>query len=241
MSDERKFIWKQLPKRLFLNSPSKLKLIPLIKKTIPFTQLRYAGLCQMYDLIQEVERKKVLGSIVEMGCGRGGCGAFMAYCLEKKGSQRKLWLFDSFEGLSDPAPEDFKETNKRFDEIKRGYLKVSAELPYEAMNAAGLKNTQNVTVIPGWFDQVLPERLSEIGEIAILRLDADLYEPTKYCLEQMYDKIVVGGYVVIDDYKNWSGTRRALYEFFYKRNINPCIEIYPYGGVAFFEKKKEAL
>jgi O-methyltransferase len=241
MSEARKFKWKQLPKKLFLNQPAKIKLIFPIRRIFPFSQLRFAGLCQMHDLIQLVDKNKISGSIVEMGCGRGGCGSFMADCVEKSGAKRNVWLFDSFEGLSDPAPEDFKETNKKEDEIRKGYLKVSSQLPREAMRAIGLKNPENVKVIPGWFEESLPKHLDEIGEIAILRLDADLYEPTKYCLEQMYDRVAEGGYIVIDDYKNWSGTRRALYEFFYKKNINPYIEIYPYGGVAFFKKRSDTL
>jgi O-methyltransferase len=235
---DRKLSLLHIPKRFFLNYPSKMLLLPIINKIFRFTQLRYAGLCQMHDLINDIDDKKIPGSIVEMGCGRGGCGAFMAWTVEKNQSSRKVWLFDSFEGLSEPTPEDFKETNKRLDEIRKGYLKVPSELPFQAMDAIGLSKKDNVEVVPGWFNDTLGGKIDEIGPIAILRLDADIYEPTKYCLENLYDRVVIGGYIVIDDYKNWSGTRRALYEFFYNRNINPYIEIYPFGGVAFFKKKE---
>jgi len=69
-----------------------------------------------------------------------------------------------------------------------------------------------------------------------LRLDADLYEPTKYSLEELYDQVEVGGYIVIDDYRNWVGCRKALYEFIYEKGIQPFIEIYPHG-VAQFKKE----
>ena len=190
----------------------------------------------MRDLINELDRNQVEGSLVEMGCGQGGCGAMMAHTTEQNGSDRKIFLFDSFEGLSEIKEEDLKGALKAEDHLKAGYLKVSEEMPKEALRAVGAKKPENVKVVKGWFEDTLPGIKQELGTIAILRLDADLYEPTLYCLEELWDQIADGGYVVVDDYKNWVGARRALYEFFYKHNINPYIQIYPYRGVAYFKK-----
>jgi len=57
-------------------------------------------------------------------------------------------------------------------------------------------------------------------KIAILRLDTDWYESTKYELEQMYDNVVSGGLIIFDDYYHWDGQRRAVDEYFKSINVN---------------------
>jgi len=65
----------------------------------------------------------------------------------------------------------------------------------------------------------IPEIENEIKEIAVLRLDGDWYDSTMVCLEKLYDKVVVGGVILIDDYGHWVGAKRATDEFRAKRNI----------------------
>lgn len=223
--------------KLFFSDPKKIFLYPLIKKVERFTQLRPGGLYQMYDLLNLIDQNKTRGCVVEMGCGRGGCGAFVAKVIKDQNSNRDVWLFDSFEGLSEPdASKDFKGSAKESHKIKKGYLKVEKKDVTEALRKVNLDKDKSVHVVEGWFKESLPQVKENIGEIAILRLDADLYEPTLYCLDELYQSVSIGGYVVIDDYKNWIGTRKALYEFFARNDISPYIEIYPHGGVAYFQK-----
>ena len=51
------------------------------------------------------------------------------------------------------------------------------------------------------------------GQIAFLRLDTDWYESTKVELERLYDRLAIGGVLVIDDYGRWRGSRKATDEF----------------------------
>ncbi|MEX0910010.1 MAG: TylF/MycF/NovP-related O-methyltransferase [Candidatus Paceibacterota bacterium] len=235
---ERTLKLRMLPKGLFLKDRQKLALLPALKRAIPYTQLRVAPLFEMHDLIRRVNKENVPGAVVEMGCGRGGCGAFMAHSVEKLGEARDVWLFDSFEGLSEPREEDIKNTPKPLERVKRGYLEVGKEVAEEAVRVMELTHPERVYIKEGWFEDSVPRVKEQIGPIATLRLDADLYEPTKYCLETFWDQISEGGVVVIDDYKNWIGARRALYEFFCEKNIAPYLEHYPYGGKVYFQKNK---
>ena len=57
-------------------------------------------------------------------------------------------------------------------------------------------------------------------KIAILRLDTDWYESSKFELEKLYDSVVVGGLIIFDDYYHWDGQRKATDDFFKSRNIN---------------------
>ena len=96
---------------------------------------------------------------------------------------------------------------------------------------------RNAYIIEGWFQQTVPLIRHNIGKIALLRIDADLYESTKYCLEELYNQVSPNGFIILDDYLKWGGSRKALYEFFNARNIYPPILFYPaYGGRAYFRK-----
>jgi hypothetical protein len=64
----------------------------------------------------------------------------------------------------------------------------------------------------GWFQDTIPK--ADINDIALLRLDGDWYESTKICLENLYQKVVEGGYIIIDDYGTFSGCAQAVDEFF---------------------------
>ena len=50
-----------------------------------------------------------------------------------------------------------------------------------------------------------------------MRLDTDFYESTKIELEVLYKKLSIGGVLIIDDYGNWLGAKKAVDEFFDKQ------------------------
>jgi hypothetical protein len=66
-----------------------------------------------------------------------------------------------------------------------------------------------------------PKNIPE--SIAILRLDTDWYQSSKYELEQLYSKVPKGGVVIFDDYYHWDGQRRATDEFFAEIGESPII------------------
>jgi hypothetical protein len=85
----------------------------------------------------------------------------------------------------------------------------------------------------GWFQETLPVAKHEIGPIAVLRLDGDWYDSTKVCLENLYDLVTVGGFVLIDDYGYWEGCRRAVDEFLASRKLEVALNAVDDSGVWF--------
>jgi len=69
----------------------------------------------------------------------------------------------------------------------------------------------------------------------LLRLDSDWYESTKQCLENLFDLVVDGGLVIIDDYYVWDGCARAVHDFLSKRG-SLCKLQQSRGGVSFIIK-----
>ena len=214
---------KSIPLIDFLN----FKKLWLFKKVYPYTMVGYARLSNVYELANLVEKNKISGAFVECGVWKGGCVAVMAFEAQKFGSGRKIWLFDSFEGLPEPTQKDgpiAKEyaQNKAGGNLKTidrcvGSLEDVKEIFFKKLKL----NPDNIIIKKGWFQNTLPESKEKIGKIAFLRLDGDWYESTKVCLDNLYDNVIIGGYVVLDDYGCWDGAKKALDEFFAERKINP--------------------
>lgn len=234
---------KKIRKRFLYNFPESLKLYFLFKKLSPYTLLKYDALYQIYQLLNKLDDEQIEGAVVEMGCWSGGAGALMSWQTKRNNTNRRVWLFDSFEGLPELTKEDkgrwANKTKLKIKEVgdaslrSTGKYKADKEKVYEILDIVNVK--KEVEVIKGWFQKTIPGVKERLKPIALLRLDADIYESTIYCLDELYDLVAPGGYIIIDDF-HLAGCRRAVYEFFYKRNLN--IEIFnnPYWGRAYFKK-----
>jgi O-methyltransferase len=154
--------------------------------------------------------QSVPGAVVECGVWRGGMCAGLANLL---GPRRDYWLFDSFEGLP-PAKDIDGKAALAWQEDKAApgyYQNCSAEESFaqEAMKRAG---AVHVNLVKGWFEHTLPDRTIP-GGISLLRLDGDWYDSTMTCLEALFQQVVPGGLIVIDDYYTWDGCSRAVHDY----------------------------
>ena len=191
-----------------------LSRLNLFRKTYPNTMVGYARLSNAYALAQSVERTGLPGAFVECGVWKGGCIATMAWVARQAKSKRGIWLFDSFEGLPEPTGKDGP---KGWEHV--GDYAAPQEAAEELLFSKLKVRPDDVHVVKGWFQDTLPVYKGEIGRIAILRLDGDLYESTKCCLEHLYDQVVPGGYVIIDDYGCWEGCKMATDEFLWNVDV----------------------
>jgi hypothetical protein len=96
-------------------------------------------------------------------------------------------------------------------------------------------STDRLRIHKGWFCDSIPVALPEIDQIAILRLDGDLYASTWDALSLLYPKVVVGGFVVIDDY-DVTGARQAVTDYLKTLPRAPYI-CRADGAVAYFVKQ----
>ena len=92
-----------------------------------------------------------------------------------------------------------------------------------------------VHLVKGWFQDTLPIYKKKIGKISILRLDGDWYESTKVALDNLYDCVVSGGYVVIDDYYFWDGCKKAVDDFILERKLQVTIRRQDASGAYFIK------
>jgi hypothetical protein len=223
---------------LFFDFPDFAK-IRLFAKIFPYTMVGYKRLSNVYDLAKKTVDNEIGGDFAECGVWKGGSTATMAFIAEKEGRGRKTWLFDSFEGLPEPTKEDGDVAKKYSGDKAEGNLKTIDKCvgTLEDVKKLFFKilklKKENIMIEKGWFQDILPIAKEKIGKISILRLDGDWYESTKVCLDNLYDNVVRGGYIIIDDYGHWEGAKKALNEFFEKRNVSPKLIDIDSEGVYF--------
>jgi hypothetical protein len=164
------------------------------KSSVDTTALTLIGsklLDEFRVMIEQVYDKRVPGEIVETGVWRGGACIWAAAVLEYLGSDKKVYVCDSFEGL--PKVSSPKETISYDDATS---LAVSLDEVEENFKRFGLLH--RAVFVKGWFKDTMP---SLNIPVSILRLDGDMYESTDDVLRYMYDRISPGGYVIVDDYQ----------------------------------------
>ncbi len=168
------------------------------------TMVSKKRLINLYKLTIATELPK--GSYVECGVAKGGCLALLSYFA----GNRKVWGFDSFEGMPELSVED-EGDGKNWVGYKCS--EFEGEIGARKIVEETSPFYQNTTIVKGWFDQSLEVNKSNIGEIAILRLDNDWYTSTKYCLDTLYQAVSENGIIIIDDYHTFIGCRKAVDEF----------------------------
>ncbi|HWO06980.1 MAG TPA: TylF/MycF/NovP-related O-methyltransferase [Candidatus Paceibacterota bacterium] len=185
----------------------------------PYTMVEYPRLASMYDVMLESERfNDVEGAIVEAGSWNGGYALLMGMISDACGKKRHVWLFDSFEGLPAPSAVD---RNRRGFLAKKGAAGDASETTVAKAFCAF--DQTRVHVVKGWFEHTFDETLPKVGPIAYIHLDADLYEPTKYCLEQLWPLLSRGGIIFFDDYSYYEGCKKAVDEFLAKHTIGGLV------------------
>lgn len=176
-----------------------------------YTMVSAERLKKLYALGAELGRGDIKGAVVECGVWNGGSSAIVAAGLKSAGdSDRPFWLFDSFEGLPQPTEKDEAKVRENYFP---GWCTGGVERVREAHRLVG-HSLESTTIVPGWFDDTLANHAEAVGPIALLHVDADWYDSVTTVLRTFYGQVVPGGIVVIDDYDNWSGCRKAVHDFF---------------------------
>jgi O-methyltransferase len=186
--------------RTDLRSPKK---IVAALRARPFTFLDYCRLSNLYDLV----RQSPPGAVVECGVCSGGSAAMLA----DAAPEREFWLFDSWEGLPTPGEIDVAVGGKR---RAKGWNFAEEESVRELFSR---RPEVRVHLVKGWFEETVTR--ADTGAIALLHIDCDWYDSVRVVLASLYDRVVPGGYVVIDDYNHWLGAKRAVDEFIANRGV----------------------
>lgn len=177
----------------------------------------------------------VPGDLIETGVWRGGTTILMRGVLKAYGVQdRTVWVADSFAGLPQPNVEKYP-ADQHMDLSKIPELAISLEQVQDNFERYDLLDDQ-VRFLKGWFRDTLPT--APVQQLAVLRLDGDLYESTMDALTSLYPKVSAGGYVIVDDYGAYPACRQAVHDYLDARGLQA--EIIPVGWTAVYWQKPAA-
>ncbi len=182
--------------------------------------------------IKHIKKNNIKGAFVETGTWTGGASAFSLLSMMRNSYELTYWGFDSFEGMPQPTENDDKKSLDWAGNNPGILNNADRDSCLEYLLDTGYDEGK-INLIKGWFNDTLPVYKSDIGPIAILRLDGDFYESTKVPLTELYSQVENGGIVIIDDYGTFAGCKKAIDEFVPDQDI-----IYAENGVHFFIKKQ---
>ena len=187
------------------------------------------------DAINYILQNNIEGDIIECGVESGNFEHIWINELMKNNTVRNIYLYDTFGGLVEPSEYDYtckdaKIYSMNKDEVYNTWKNFKITDSINAWCYTPLDQVQTRLNSTGYSQPHLHYMVGDVMEtlkdkskipekIAILRLDTDWFESSKYELEQMYDNVVIGGVIIFDDYYNWDGQRRATDDFFASRNI----------------------
>lgn len=209
---------------------------PLYEKCCTYTMTSWDRLYSLYMAVRYIVRNNIQGDVVECGVWRGGSMMMTALTLLASGqNNRRLFLYDTFEGLPKPDDMDVDVWGHRAMEGWLPHRKTdeSSSWAYASLEEvrANLEVTgypmRNVVFVKGMVEETMPETMP--NKIALLRLDTDWYKSTRHELEHLYPLLSRNGVLIIDDYGHLRGSRQATDEYVAKLKMPPLLNRIDYS------------
>jgi O-methyltransferase len=203
-----------------------------------FTMTGAERLWALIQAVHYVNQNGTPGDLVECGVWRGGSAMAMAMTdLCHEGSSRRLWLYDTFQGMTAPSRVDFEfHSGRSAEDLLERTAKSDGN---NVWAVASLEDVQANMRQTGFPDERIEFRQGDVActlldalptQVALLRLDTDWYESTRMELEVLYPLVAVGGVIIIDDYGHWAGARQAVDEYLRQQDLRPLIHRIDYSG-----------
>jgi O-methyltransferase len=188
----------------------------------PYTMTTPERIWALLSAVKYVVANNIPGAFVECGVWRGGSAMAIAYALKDcSKTDRTLWLYDTFQGMTEPSLADVElATGRSASSLmqaskKAGERNVWCDSPLEEVRKNLLSTDfpmDHVQLVKGDVLQTLQVQVPE--QISLLRLDTDWYQSTKFELEVLYPRLQRGGICIVDDYGYWGGSKKAVDEYF---------------------------
>ena len=220
--------------------------LEIINSVKPYTYTTRERIFALIEAVRYVIKNNIPGDFVECGVWKGGSVMAMMKTLLEVASEREIYLFDTFAGMTKPTDKDkiikpsllggtpgrdprifFEETkindfssewgNATVEEVKKNLSRINFDM-------------NKIHFVVGRVEYTIPEKSPR--EISLLRLDTDWYESTRHELTHLFPRLSKGGIVLVDDYWAWKGSKLATDEYFKQKNITIFLKTTdPFGGV----------
>ena len=197
----------------------------IYEKCKSYTMTSVERVYSLYKSVEYVIDNDIDGDFVECGVWKGGSAMVILLTLMKHNiKDKKLYLYDTFEGMPMPGKEDINfagvpAIDRWNEKTKKGKIKwadagVNEVESYLKLSGYPIKK---ITFVKGLVEETIPAIVPK--KIAILRLDTDWYKSTKHELEFLYPLLIKGGIIIIDDYGHYKGSKKATDEYIKNNKI----------------------
>jgi hypothetical protein len=190
----------------------------IIDEVRPYTMTSVERLVALIEAVRYVVRAGIPGAIAECGVWRGGSMMAVARALLAEGkTDRDIYLYDTFEGMSAPTDADRAADGTPAQALLDDLPRDTWVWAYSALDEvrANLARTgyplERLHFIKGKVEETIPHQSP--GPLALLRLDTDWYESTRHELQHLFPLLRDRGVLILDDYGHWQGARKATDEF----------------------------
>ncbi len=198
----------------------------LIKQHVPRSSINRAllALPQLYGalryesqlspeqlgILQSIVGENRPGNIIECGVYRAGTTVLLARLLKQRGLAKKIYALDSFSGFAEEIEDDVSR-GQVVEEGRAAFTANSVDYVRRKLGVLGVADL--IEVVPGYFEDTLP---GIQDRFCLALIDCDLEKSVEFCLEHLWERIVDGGWVVVDDYSNpgYPGAAVASDRFF---------------------------
>lgn len=204
----------------------------------PYTMTSDERLWALIQAVRYVNLNRIPGVLVECGVWRGGSAMAMALTSMSTGDiDRQIWLYDTFKGMTSPTDSDVElHTGRSASELLKGTPPTPGNNVWAIASLEDVKTNLASTNYPtsrikykvGDVAKTLLQDLP--SEVAVLRLDTDWFESTRFELQRLYPNLVRGGVIIVDDYGHWGGARRAVDLYLSEIGSRPLIHRIDYSG-----------
>jgi O-methyltransferase len=207
------------------------------QKVKPYTMTTPERIASLCNAVNYLVKNNIEGDFVECGVWRGGSTmAAIDTLLKAKDQSREIYLYDTYEGMSEPTEHDKVFTGTAADELLNNSDRQDSTSVWcysaleEVQKNVGSLNypVAKVHYVKGKVEDTIPQTIP--GKIALLRLDTDWYESTAHELEHLYPLLVSGGVIIIDDYGHWEGARKAVDEYIEAHKLPLLLNRIDYTG-----------
>lgn len=203
----------------------------------------------LYSAVKYLVANQIHGSFVECGVWRGGSSMIMLLTLKELGiGGRDIFLFDTFEGMTEPDERDLDCFGRPASELlsdenvnrsERELVRACASEEELRENIARCGYSPNrIRIVRGDVRETLSK--VQTGPIALLRLDTDFYDSTYSEMEELYPRVQQEGVVLIDDYGHWQGSKKAVDDYFNRHAETvrqPLLQAVDYTGRIFVKQE----
>jgi O-methyltransferase len=203
----------------------------------PYTMTSPERMYALYKAVEYVVKNEIAGDFVECGVWRGGSAMLIALTLQRLGAtDRSIYLYDTFEGMSEPTAQDKNFDGKLAEtELAQADKNVAtsswcfADLADVQQNMGRTNYPTNfLKFVQGKVEDTLPQTLPQ--RIALLRLDTDWYASTYHELVHLYPLLQQNAPLIIDDYGHWQGAREAVDTYFLEKKLPILLNRIDYTG-----------